>query len=814
MKNIILLIVLLLSVFSFSSANVIFNTDSMKVCEKEVCALPVVDVVQDDCGMTVEYSFSEVSMAEIGQAEYAINIPSFATTSAPGSYMLPKAIEYFEVPKVCKNIKISQISSEKVHLPFKIAKNLGMRNDRFRKGGIVPCGSLVTSSKNAFGVMILPYDIAAEDSIYLLKRLRFRIDFINENIDAPNGKSKLLAKGKASALPSAALRNLYNKSLKTAVSLDSLDSAPMYFILSTKEYSNAIDKLVDWKKLLGYNVMTFYVEDLPTPETVFTPEIIDFLVECAVLDYGNINLKYVLAIGNESVVQMHVCGKDMPEYNEVQYDWSELPIDMVKSDADYFSRNPNDIQLPKGISSGRIPAYSLSEADRAIQKIIEYEKNDYLSTFKSSATFCGRFIDLNLDGREDYNLIRILEDIKSIFIRPPYFNSSFFYSADSNVSPKYWNELYQGDKNIPDELKKPNYTWVGNTSNLTNSIFNGTLFLSYIGDSSESSWKYPYHYAYSINKGVQNQQFPIVISLADNTGRISNKSLGRGFLSSHADRGAVAVFASDTLVNMQENAYLLDGIHRAAFPDVYNYGLPHHAPGKIVRPGQVIPKPEVHLGDLLECGYAYLNSKNPDGYMTSNLQTKLMTSIFGDPGLLIGYVPRPEFEVSSEAIPDGKEYLVSLNVYWYDYIMQWSYWGNLERVAEITVVDKCADKVYHIHGNACLIKVKDPTQVEASVRFVESRPILVSSFPIKTKAKDASLNVIDRTGNNVTLEYELPESDDNATISIVSVSGQQTTIPCNHDGRTTVSFDRFSSGIYKVCVWGRDFKTNTITIVR
>lgn len=192
-----------------------------------------------------------------------------------------------------------------------------------------------------------------------------------------------------------------------------------------------------------------------------------------------------------------------------------------------------------------------------------------------------------------------------------------------------------------------------------------------------------------------------------------------------------------------------------------------------------------------------------------------MNSIFGDPGMLMAYIPQAPCDVSVEKVKNGTEWNVCVIVNWPYGIGGEYFRQDSNPVADITVYDKSINDVTHIHGNAGIVVVSDPANTVVSVRYKYSRPVVISNIPDSSTVTEEFVISYLRDGDNINLSYTLPEEADEAYIHIMSVNGTSETIPCDvMTDNTTVSLSGFPDGVYKIVMTTNCGKSNTISILK
>ena len=788
-----------------SLAQQAINLQTLEFTTKAQNYFPRTELKCEGNEAVIEYKFPSLNLSEQSDGSYAVEVPNFGAATAPGSPMMPKTIEFIPIPEGYNSAEVELVSAERVTLPFSVATNDGTPEE---KDVISP--TKILAYKNIGGELnlclsISPYQKNSIGCYDFFKTMKIRVTF--ECLAEKEGYQKLSTSVIPSLDTDKSSHTYYdpeypdwdvNKGIFPGIK----DQGPTYVVFSVSKYKPAIKMLENWKKTIGYNFMPIYLD-------YFTKELseseiqnmIDFL-EGAGTEEGYFKEIYFLIVGNHLDVPLH-------RYAESDGSWNKTPLHYVDTDADYSRRNLNYNQIPNTVITyyGRIPSSNIDEAYKAINKIIAFERNEHDSYLCNTTAMIGRFIDANKDGKEDNNWITQFENIRQIMLKTPRYFTHLLYNCDADVTPQFWNNDDSSKSPISDNLRKPNYQWSASATEINFVASRGCLLMSYLGDGKPHQWNPKYNWNEWINNNnpYRNQ---ILVSTNAFSGSTIGFGVGTNSLLLSDAVGPVGVIAPNNSPYMDRMAYFIDGVYHAIFPNAFKVG-------QIGHPGGVNRMPVIHFGDINDVAIASVHQKFPDDFDTKNKQILFMNSILGDPGMLMAYIPKAPCDVSVEKVKNGTEWNVCVLVNWPYGIGGEYFYQDSNPIADITVYDKSINDVTHIHGNAGIAVVSDPTNTVVSVRYKYSRPVVIYNIPDSIDVTEEFYLSYLRDGDNIYLSYTLPEKAEEAYIHIMSVNGTSETIPCDvMSENATVSLSGFPDGVYKIVMTTNCGKSNTISILK
>lgn len=399
-----------------------------------------------------------------------------------------------------------------------------------------------------------------------------------------------------------------------------------FLILSTSEYTEAVSRLAEWKKLMGFRVHAVIQDD-------WTSESVMSTVADAYTMYPH--LYYLLIIGDHDDVPAKTSSLNKTHVTDFHYGCI---------DNDYIP----------DIYCGRLSVSNLSEANIVVDKVIGYEKTPpSMPSFYTNALHCAYFQDDNLDSYADRRFAQTSEDVLT-YVKSLGKNIKRVYKTKPNVTPLYWNSgTYSNGEPIPNDLKKPGFAWNGTHNNITDSINNGVFYVLHRDHGQVTYWGDPWYSQQHISNLSNGNLLPVVFSLNCLTGKFNLDCFAETFLR-HPNGGCVAIYAASEVSYSGYNDALATGMFDAIWPDP---GLSIHIPN---HNNSYSPTPVATytLGQILNQGKIRL----AETYGAANLYTKYTDELFhclGDPSMRIYTETPTEFtDVSIERTDNSISVLV------------------------------------------------------------------------------------------------------------------------------------------------------------
>lgn len=325
-------------------------------------------------------------------------------------------------------------------------------------------------------------------------------------------------------------RNLgfkWNQTLQTkSVSQD--EKRPSYLILAPEQYRESAEKLLMWKKALGFNATLITNEQ-------WMSSAIKSTVQSTFSENQN-SLDYLLLIGDH---------EQMPAEERYREDDDEMKL--FVTDLYYTCMDGDDDYLPD-MAYGRLPASSSEEAAQLVDKIINYEQNPpSAESYYQTVIGCAQFQDDDEDGYADRRFIQTSEDVGD-YLKTKNYDYKRVYFAEEGIDPQYYNDgKYASGGSLPDELlKKSGFSWDGGAEQIINAINAGSFFTFHRdhGLTSGMGWSHPEFTTEHIAQ-LDNPETPTILySINCHSGKFNiPESFAEGLLL-HPLGGAVAAFCA------------------------------------------------------------------------------------------------------------------------------------------------------------------------------------------------------------------------------------------------------------------------------
>lgn len=505
-----------------------------------------------------------------------------------------------------------------------------------------------------------------------------------------------------------------------------------YLILTISPYAEAAYRLAAWKRLMGFNVHVV-IRDIWRFSSVVKGAIHDANIDCTM---DGSTLDYILLLG---------------DYNDLPAKTSSLHIDHI-SDFSFGCIEDDDIQ---DAYCGRLSVSTTEEALTVVDKIINYERNPPTAqSFYNNALHCAYFQDENNDGIEDRRFIETSEDIRTYVMNKGKYVRRV-YTTPSNVTPLYWNnDVYSNGGSIPDELKKPGFTWNGNATDISNAINNGVFYVYLNSHGEVTKWNYPEYTQQNISNLTNGNLLPVVFSMACSTGKFDEDCFAETFLRK-SNGGCVAIFgATQTCYSGYDDA-LSTGMFDAIWP---NPGL-HITIPNTNNSFSTTPEPTYELGQIMAQGMARVAETygSTDNYVR---YTKEVYHCFGDPSMKI-YTELPTAFSNVSVVRSSGSVSVSL--------------ASGEE-ARITTYDPITGDVQSFIGNSATVTTPNPglTTVCVSghnrIPFIQEPGVLYIQNTNITGTLNETRDVI-KVGNHVT--PTIPSGNVTTSAANITLNGRE-----------------------------------------
>ena len=470
---------------------------------------------------------------------------------------------------------------------------------------------------------------------YVSESADSRISFSDNFLDNTTLNYKLSTNGR---------KNIHKRSGENQTQPDNRD----YLIISTPKYAEAVNRFAEWKRTKGFRTHVLLRNDWTVTS-----------VKTSIMELYNtegVNLYYLLIVGGLN---------DVPAYRNKPY----LLYDHV---TDYYYGCMEDtIMVDESrdilpiIHRGRITATSLNEATTIINKIIGYEVDPPLdSLFFNTGIHCSYFEDeikkvyntithqieaLPPDGCEDGRLVLTSEDIKNYVEGKGKTIKRIYYAKPATIPLRWNNGFYANGDSIPQELRKPTFSWNGNYNDIINTINDKAFYVLYTGHGERTAWLDPIYLTSHIGMMNNTQYLPVVFSMSCNTGNyISSNSFAECFLKKEMG-GCVGIFAASERAHKGYTDTLSEGFFNSIWP---NPGLYYFFRTNNANLDSISNTPVYALGDILDTGFNYLRQLETISSDTIeinlNVYNRELFHLFGDPSMMI--YTNPPLTISNPTI--------------------------------------------------------------------------------------------------------------------------------------------------------------------
>jgi hypothetical protein len=294
------------------------------------------------------------------------------------------------------------------------------------------------------------------------------------------------------------------------------------------------------------------------------------------------------------------------------------------------------------IHTGRISVDTAAEAQKAINDIIDYDRNPvsdeaFYQNVSMAAYFQDHYYpsDPPPDGYEDRRFVLTSEEIRDFLLTQGY-TVERIYNAEPSVDPtNYNNGTYANGEPLPAELLRANgFAWDGDAADITAAVNAGRFILNHRDHGATWCWGDP-HYAVSDVQALTNgNKLPVVFSMNCQTGWFDNEtddsSDGTSFTAIHFSEawqrnpngGAVGVIGATRASYSGYNDWMTEGFYDAIWPDFLAYNDPGFS------------LPEYRMGVVLNYGKLAMETLWGGSSSTNQLEFE-MFHYFGDPVLMI-----------------------------------------------------------------------------------------------------------------------------------------------------------------------------------
>lgn len=605
-----------------------------------------------DDGITVAYTFAgnAPSACNDGDGGCVWRIDGFGLRDAPGGYATPFRVDAFAVPEGCTAV-VETVDSAFVDYDCRLAparripekgtaaegvvkeggQNASQGGFYPRKVAVAAWRGSVYRGREICNVVVNPvqYDAAANKA-RAYSKITYKVRFVPKAgaramAGAPAAKPVILPAD--NMLGNITMNGASAKAGDMAVKATGVaagDDTRDYLIISVDKYAEAVDRLAEWKELLGFRVHKVL-------KGSWNSDAVKAEVEKAYAE--NPALYYLLIVGDHD---------DVPgQYMEHHADDGDFSVHYT--DLYYGCMDGEGDETPD-IYRGRLSVSSPEEAATVVDKIIGYEKRPPTDAgFYERGVNCADYLDNDngvADDYEDRRYVQTAEEIRAYMLGQGK-DVERVYSTNYEITPKYWNRNYFSfGEPIPEDMLKPAFAWDGNEGDIRRAINSGVFYVLHRDHGLVDCWENPYFSVKHVDMLQNGDLLPVVFCVNCDNGAFQADCLAERFLRKQSG-GAVAVIAASDISYSGYNDALACGLFDAIWPEP---GLRPKFPGVNSLGGET-PAPTYELGQILDQAQVRVSETfgSPDPSVSSNekndsfcrIVTKEIYHCFGDPSMQI-----------------------------------------------------------------------------------------------------------------------------------------------------------------------------------
>lgn len=467
------------------SSNILSLRNGMLLNDK-TNAKPNCNLQFTDDGVLVTYQFdkAKVSYPDSDSKKAIWNYDGFIQTEKDGLPMLPQHTDIFFIEKGL-NIYLELVDAQYEEYDFEpfsssnpILENLQSHkrltdteinsNIEYEEQAPIKMGEL-QYRRNAQLISIIVSPVLFNNDKRTIRAYHTLTYRLNYSFEATNETLQPISMKEYEdlctvATPLHEFKNIYK------ANGDIVRTPPGYLIFSTPDFKDATEKLAEWKRCIGYNVVCLY-SDHWDQSSIKTKVQYYYNNEkwLGKRPLGDSQLEYVLFIGTSSFIEAN-SHDFITDYETVNY----------LSDMDYFCMDGVKDNLPD-IYYGRILVTYYKQANIIINKIINYERNGVTnSNSLKDAIYIAGFWDEHTnikegdyisDGYEDTPFVETTETIRQA-LKDEFANSNYVYRYKGDSIPTNWTKfpLYCNSSNpgatLPEYMLSDDFNWEGEASDI------------------------------------------------------------------------------------------------------------------------------------------------------------------------------------------------------------------------------------------------------------------------------------------------------------------------------------------------------------
>ena len=542
-KYVVFLILMLCFSNARLSAEIVFDLSSGKVTDEAV-QLPKFSVTQINKGYEISYDFSNVEYECVDSILnlFVWKFPGFTNVGSNGVPALPYKTDSFVIDPGVRStlyvksvdyitLKTAPLASvneyfESDFTPFEIQQSI--RAGEFSLNNFVSEGkSQEYRDRKILNISVRPinYDIS-NSQVAICKKITYLVIFEeSSNSNSTVSESTLHDLDPQDPFLSSNTLNWNDQQpINKIFSLNPVNlqkrRLDTYLILSHPALSAATNKLAEWKRKLGYNVIVI-------ENGSWSAESIKSTVQ--ELWNATSTLKYLLLMGDvellPSVVKTY---QFVGNYNDREY----------SSDISYACTGGDDDDVPD-LYYGRIPVKNNAEALIVVDKTINHETQNR-GNAASAATHIAYFQDDDGEGKETRRFCLTSEEVLTEAERKGLTVNRLFHNGNSNTLPFKWFEnwchvvgsessktigYFKTNDDIPDYLLHPSFSWKITANNILSALRQDNCYVFYRGHGSKETWSKISDFNQGRLSSLSGSgKAPIILSIACHTGNFASQS--------------------------------------------------------------------------------------------------------------------------------------------------------------------------------------------------------------------------------------------------------------------------------------------------
>ncbi len=605
-------------------------------------------------GVTVTYEFKHaVVLSDPDVADYYLwRISGFGHSVVPGEPDVPVRWDSFALPEGCASFTVSVLESACVDVPLRLSPARAPQPEGKESPAVVPDiapyeGWFPREVVETGEVRVYRGRSVAEVGVYPVRydwkngvvracsKIVYRVTFGEGGLrSAPEGRiapdDSFLDNTTLNGNVGAAGYEMFRSAGDTG------SAGKDYLILSTPEFEEAVRRLADWKRTLGFGVHTRLRGD-------WTPESIKSAVKEVYRSAPS--LYYLLIVGDHDDVPAEDMARTIVNNKGYAFDYRYV------TDY-YYGCVDGEGDVLADLYRGRLPVSTATEAVTVVDKIIRYERNPVRdAAFYDMGLHCAYFEDCFPDGTdgpgdgiEDKRFTLTSEEVRNYMlskgktVNRVYFAYDYNYSETDNYPPPtFWNkgEFAWGDS-IPVELQRPYFAWDGDSADIVRYIDEGAFYVLYRGHGTDSTWVQPHFTGDNILSLANGDRLPVVFSINCETGSFQEDDCFAEVFLRKKGGGAVAVYAATEKSWPGYNDAMVIGMFDAIWPDPGVDSKLYNFLGMTTSPSRL--RETTRLGEILDQGLRRMEETWGQSWKGNSISTQFTREIFhcfGDPGMRI-----------------------------------------------------------------------------------------------------------------------------------------------------------------------------------